>query len=372
MTEQKTTSANTDFLLTVVIALSAVTYKFSQSEEFRELQETLPRTLLLFAIILAAATALVLLLVRVIKQRLAERDQREEQELHERQVLSQLEKLRKTVYANTNETTRAYLAAGALREQLPQHLQGRARRIQHYILRVSERLEETELNTAEEQRERTENTARLVTFFSKHRSTTLPRWALHFDKEVIDNATTEYEQRKEREYDPPEPSPVAAFLLESRFYRANKLSAQQREALLKNGYRLVPFVHLDGRTGNNLIIKNNPVKESDYHFCMKHLFSELDSRVQIEYPLAGQRYDVVYYRDLHRLAVEIETGTNKPAHIRKKVAALSRYFDHWIIITNRQNKPFYQQYVDNEQSFCLTAKHAAEKVRAILASYPDS
>ncbi|MFH1174805.1 MAG: hypothetical protein V1725_06740, partial [archaeon] len=157
---------------------------------------------------------------------------------------------------------------------------------------------------------------------------------------------------------------------ERRFYHANKLKALKREELLrKHGYRHKAFIKLDGKRGNNLIIKNDTRKESDYHFCLKHLFAELDpEQAEIEYGADDKRADVVFHLPQNKLlAVEIETGTNKELATQKKVEWLNAAFDNWMIVCSRHNKQHYKKYVNNKKSYCLTVKHAAEKINQLLA-----
>ena len=156
-------------------------------------------------------------------------------------------------------------------------------------------------------------------------------------------------------------------LFKKRFYHADLLKPDEREKLLKNGYRHRPFVHVDSSPGNNLIIKKDNPHESDYHFCMKHLFAELDfPNAKIEYGNGTLRADTAFIYPTGRIAIEIETGTNKPEQVQKKVEWLNENFDHWIFVCSRDNKKIYRQYVDKKKSFCLTLKEAKQKTEELI------
>ncbi len=157
-------------------------------------------------------------------------------------------------------------------------------------------------------------------------------------------------------------------LRSKKFYHADDLKPEERDMLISRyGYKHKPFIYRDGSSGNNLIIKNDKKNESDYHFCMKHLFAELDSdSAKIEYAIGDFRTDVAFIMPDKRIAVEIETGSNKELQIKNKVAWLNKHFDYWIFICPRDKKKVYKQYIDNKKSFCLTLGQADRKVEDLL------
>ena len=112
-------------------------------------------------------------------------------------------------------------------------------------------------------------------------------------------------------------------LLEKSFYLASELLEGQKELLTKHfQYQYYPFTYLDGKLGNNLIIKNTSKTESNYHFCMKHLIARIDSENSIiEYTIKDLRADIVFTYNKKRIAVEVEKGTNNKKSIQ------SEYFE---------------------------------------------
>ena len=156
-------------------------------------------------------------------------------------------------------------------------------------------------------------------------------------------------------------------LFKENFYHASSLTEEQKEILLRNGYRRKPFITLNGASGNNLIIKHDQTNESDYHFCMKNLFREIDfPNSEIEHGNGEFRADVAFIYPEGQIAVEIETGANKEAQVQRKVKWLNNNFNYWIFVCSRNNKKIYKEYVDNEKSFCLTLLEARQKVDELI------
>lgn len=163
-------------------------------------------------------------------------------------------------------------------------------------------------------------------------------------------------------------------LVERNFFHANDLDPIVRDRLIHEfGYRHKSFIFADGKSGNNLIIRNDERKESDYHFCMKHLFAEIDKiNSIIEYSKDGLRADVAFEFDGKKIAVEIETGSNKDLQIAQKVKWLNQNFDYWVFVCSRANLKAYRRYSDNKRSFCLTLKDAYSKVSSFATDSKDS
>ncbi len=259
---------------------------------------------------------------------------------------------------------------------------------------------------------------KLVKYFEKKNSDeAIPEWVLDYESEVIEEARKEYQRIKEEEKGKERKwNEAVSFVLENKaypikftkmddeeqqmyrkvmnllkkgilkqelkvetkileedkllvekkFFHSGDLTPEQRDRFIHQyGYRLKPFIYLDGRLGNNLIIKNDPRKESDYHFCLKHLFVEIDKNAIIEYCIEDMRADVVYRFNKKKIAVEIETGKNKELQLKQKVSWLNKHFNYWIFVCSRKNKSKYKQYVDNKKSFCLTLKDAYNKVKQL-------
>lgn len=369
---EQTTDANRDFIVIAGGALLLILYKFSQSKEFNDLLTSLPRTLLLIFTITCFLSGTLLLFVTLWRKRQMHKEQHYEQQM----ILLQVKAFRTTKYENSESLMNDYIKLSSLHEELLPKYRHQSRYAKKQLLLRSRILDEQRIERVAQERENNEQKERLIAYFLKHRSKTLPRWAIHFEQSVIATATEQYDTHKKKEAHKREIQRIHTeqrrqvvddFLLEHSFYHVEKLTIKQRQALLTNGYRFIPFVHLDGRPGNNLIIRNDTKKESDYHFCMKHLFAELSEHARIEHPLGGFRFDVVIPISLHRIALEIETGKNKPEQIKKKIAALNQYFEYWIIVCARQQKKHYRAFVDNEKSFCLTSKEAAKQVQTTLS-----
>jgi len=162
-------------------------------------------------------------------------------------------------------------------------------------------------------------------------------------------------------------------LFKENLYHASSLTEEQKEILLRNGYRRKPFITLSGASGNNLIIKHDQTNESDYHFCMKHLFREIDfPNSKIEHGNGEFRADVAFIYPEGKIAVEIETGANKEKQVQMKVKWLNNNFDYWVFVCSRDNKKIYKEYVDNEKSFCLTLLEASQKVDELIQQLTNS
>jgi len=159
-------------------------------------------------------------------------------------------------------------------------------------------------------------------------------------------------------------------LLKQSFYHAKDLSGRERNKLIHEyNYRSISFIFLEtGKKGNNLLIINDPRKESDYHYCIKQLVHELDKEHSIiEYCEEGKRSDVVFKIKNKTLAVEIETGKNKDLQIENKIDWLNKRFSQWIIICSRKNKKKYDKQIDNKKSFCCTVTEAHHRIKEWLS-----
>jgi uncharacterized membrane-anchored protein YhcB (DUF1043 family) len=283
--------------------------------------------------------------------------------------------------------------------------------------------EEREKKEEKQRKRKDKKIERLLNYFLKKDScTSIPLWAVKVDHELISRAKKEYHAIKEREYRlereeeriqemkdkasqfilknealpsyfhklsskeqeiylqkfkdfkagkiVQEPNielhPEDNELLESSFYEVNELTPEQKERFVNQyGYKHYPFFHLNGKLGNNLIIRNPSKTESDYHFCMKHLFARLDEDSEIEYPLDGMRADVVFFFGKKQVAIEIETGMNNEKQVKEKVKWLNKNFDYWIIVCPKKKRKLYSHLVDKKKSFCLTSKNAEEKINTL-------
>ncbi|MDD3176068.1 MAG: hypothetical protein PHU51_06335, partial [Candidatus Nanoarchaeia archaeon] len=68
-----------------------------------------------------------------------------------------------------------------------------------------------------------------------------------------------------------------------------------------------------------------------------------------------------------RIALEIETGSNKELFVEEKIKYLNKNYDKWIILTSRKNKKKYNKYVDNKKSFCLGVKGTFNKLQSFFS-----
>ena len=154
------------------------------------------------------------------------------------------------------------------------------------------------------------------------------------------------------------------YLVENNFFLASELSKEQKERFIqKYGYKHKPFTHLNGKLGNNLIIKNPSKTESDYHFCTKHLLARTDTIASvIEFSIKDQRADIAFIYKKGKIAVEIETGKNNKEQIDKKIDWLNKNFNYWIITAPKKQHKKYSQYIDNKKSFVLGTKKTEQKI----------
>ena len=148
------------------------------------------------------------------------------------------------------------------------------------------------------------------------------------------------------------------------FYEAQFLNAEQKEKLLRYGYKYYSATNLtSGKLGNKVLIRNKQKNESNHHFSQKHLLKTLDPhQAELEHHYDNQWADLVFTYSECKIAVEIETGTNKETQINKKVDWLNKNFEYWIIVCPRKYLPYYKKFVDKKKSFCLTITEVAEKL----------
>ena len=265
-----------------------------------------------------------------------------------------------------------------------------------------------------------ESIEKLLQYFKERKaSEAIPEWALNINRETITEAVKAYEDYEDEEYankllwervvrfmleykglpnnyqelkTPEQQIYMKAYLLmkehklekeseerpqvlsEDRdlvkkyFYQADELTAEQRHRFIHNyGYRIKPFIFAqNGKRGNNVIIKNDPRKESDYHFCTKYLLANVHKKNSyVEYPIEQQRTDIMINVNGNLFAFEIETGDNKPLQIERKLDWLDRHFDYWYIVCSRNNKKRYKKYVDKRNNDVLTITEAYKKILEI-------
>ncbi len=161
-------------------------------------------------------------------------------------------------------------------------------------------------------------------------------------------------------------------LLEKNFYYAKKIDENTKKKAIAQGFRHVRGVDLNGKlVGGGFYIKKEANSEGDYHFYMKHLFSEINSRMKIEHSINGKRVDIAYVRggkNTLKIGIEIETGKNKLDQLARKIQWLNKNFNYWVFVCPRKFLPKYSRYVDHQKSFCLTPKKAKEKLRELIAT----
>jgi len=152
--------------------------------------------------------------------------------------------------------------------------------------------------------------------------------------------------------------------LNQNFHEAKYLNAEQKEKLLRYGYKYYSTTDLTtGKLGNKVLIRNKQKNESNHHFSQKHLLKTLDPHnAELEHHYDNQWADLVFTYSECKIAVEIETGTNKETQINKKVEWLNKNFEYWIIVCPRKHLTYYKKFIDKKQSFCLTITEVAEKL----------
>lgn len=146
------------------------------------------------------------------------------------------------------------------------------------------------------------------------------------------------------------------------FYRARKMTKEEKIRAKLQGYEYVRGNELDGHVSGGFYIRKES-GETAYHFCMKHLFAELHPNMQIEYFVLGKRVDVALLIDAYSLGIEIETGKAKIERMMQKIYWLNENFTQWMIVCKKELLPKYSQFVDNKKSFCLTPKDAADFIK---------
>ena len=133
------------------------------------------------------------------------------------------------------------------------------------------------------------------------------------------------------------------------------------------GFSYVRGNELDGFVAaGGFYITKETQKESNKHFVTKYLFAELHPNMKVEYAKEGKRADVAYISRKFKLAIEIETGTNKLDQLATKIKWLNKHFDYWFFVCSRKHLSKYNKYVDGKKSFCLPPKRAKEKVLDLI------
>ncbi|MBN1544317.1 hypothetical protein JW898_02540 [Candidatus Woesearchaeota archaeon] len=153
--------------------------------------------------------------------------------------------------------------------------------------------------------------------------------------------------------------------LEKVFYRARDLTKEQKIRAQKQGFEFIRGKELDSHLSGGFYIQRGDSQETPYHFYMKHLFAELHENMQIEKEVKDRRVDVYLNIEDYKVAIEIETGTNKLDDLAEKTAWLNENFDCWIYVCKKDLLPRYSQFVDGKKSFALTPKKAKKMVEEI-------
>jgi len=211
---------------------------------------------------------------------------------------------------------------------------------------------------------------RAINYYSSHKLDTKPyiyneEESIHAQvRKEIKQGKIKLEKQKVKEQEKKQ--------LPKNFYRAKDLSEEEKEDAIRQGFKHIRGIELNGNfCGGGFYIKKDE-KESGYHFYMKHLFAELNSKMLIEYGLSGKRIDVAFVDGDLRIGIEIETGTNKSEQLVAKIPWLDRNFNQWIFVCSRKNIEKYREFVDNKKSYCLTPKKAKEKVLELIKTYREN
>jgi len=151
------------------------------------------------------------------------------------------------------------------------------------------------------------------------------------------------------------------------FYRAKEMSQEMKMRADAEGFSYVRGNELDGfvAAGGFYIMKEMK-KESSKHFVTKHLFTELHPKMKVEHAIKGKRADVAFVSRKLKLAIEVETGTNKKDQLAEKIQWLNQHFDYWFFVCSRKYISKYNKYVDGKKSFCLPPKKGKEKVLELI------
>ncbi|MFQ5621206.1 MAG: hypothetical protein ACE5FT_05145 [Candidatus Nanoarchaeia archaeon] len=67
------------------------------------------------------------------------------------------------------------------------------------------------------------------------------------------------------------------------------------------------------------------------------------------------------------IAVEIETGINKPNHTIEKISKLRKQYSKVIVVTNRKHLPKYKVHKDGNSVFVETLKNAIQKIQELVS-----
>lgn len=174
--------------------------------------------------------------------------------------------------------------------------------------------------------------------------------------EEYENLTGDAEEGKQR----------ASELLENKFYYADELTPQETSFLIKfydykkgkislgDGFKSVIF-HKEGR-------------ETDKHYLLKQVIARVHPESKVEYSDKwGNEIDILFTKGREKIAVEVETGTNKTNHTIEKISKLRKRYSKVIVVTNRKHLPKYKVHKDNTTVFVETPKNAIQKVQELIS-----
>ncbi|MFH1439433.1 MAG: hypothetical protein ABIG89_02630 [Candidatus Woesearchaeota archaeon] len=102
--------------------------------------------------------------------------------------------------------------------------------------------------------------------------------------------------------------------------------------VLRQGFEYVRVNDLDGHQRGGFYIKKENSQESNTHFVLKHLFTELHDNIYVEQVFGDRRVDAVFLLEGFKLGIEIETGANREDYLADKIKWLDKNFDSWIFV----------------------------------------
>ncbi|MDP2750931.1 MAG: ATP-binding protein [Nanoarchaeota archaeon] len=145
------------------------------------------------------------------------------------------------------------------------------------------------------------------------------------------------------------------------YYKASDLSNEDKEFLLSKGYKLNKHIPLN----HNRVEKfyTRPRKnESEEHFFMVMQVQEYLSQYTKAKVFQTVKPDVVFNAGNKKIAVEIETGSQRrqKKKLKEKKKYLDKNYDNWFfLVTNAQYAYYYTNY-----GKVFTRKNAAKKLRS--------
>ncbi len=163
--------------------------------------------------------------------------------------------------------------------------------------------------------------------------------------------------------------PKKRFSIDKVVQLKNDLTSGQVDILLRNGFREVRDPGFIKGSGSIYMVKN-ATGETDPHFILWNLIQDEVNKYtdNVTHNLTKEPDVIFTSKDGRRVGIEVETGRKSELKIGRKLSVLEKYDDWFIVVINREDKEYYQNYGPS-----FTRVTVQEKIRTYFAeSEPPS